>query len=75
MDSNYVGIPAEGKGKHMDGQVWWSPFTQQRAAFDVNIVDPTAVSHSGTGAFSKSFLNPNAGTRSAEKTKTDKYRL
>jgi hypothetical protein len=75
VDSNYVGISAEGKGKHMDGQVWWSPFTQQRAAFDVSIVDPNAVSHSGTGACSKSFLNPNAGTRSAEKTKTDKCRL
>jgi hypothetical protein len=43
-----------------------SPFTQQRVAFDVSIVDPTAVSHSGTGACSESFLNPNAGARSGD---------
>jgi hypothetical protein len=44
-------------------------------AFDVSIVNPTAVSHSGAGACGECFLNPNAGTRSAEKTKTDKYKF
>ena len=38
----------------------------------VSIVDPNAVSHADSGACSQSFLNPNAGTRSAETTKTDK---
>ena len=41
----------------------------------MSIVDPNAVSHSGAGACAESFLNPNAGTRAAEKTKTDKYKL
>ena len=43
-------------------------------AFDVSIVNPTAVSHSGAGAWAESFLNPNAGTRAAEQTKTAKYK-
>ena len=30
-----------GKARHTDGQVWGSPFTQKRVAFDVSIVDPT----------------------------------
>ena len=43
----------------------------------VSIVNPlaTAVSHSGAGACAESFLNPNAGTRAAEETKTSKYKL
>ncbi len=41
---------------------------------DVSIVNPTAVSHSGAGACGESFLNPNAGTRAAEETKTKKYK-
>ena len=43
VDSNLrlVGISAKGKSKHTDGQVWGSPFTQKRVAFDVSIVDPT----------------------------------
>ena len=45
------------------------------AKFDVSKVDPTAVSQTGAGACSESLLNPNAGTRAAEKTKTDKYKL
>ncbi len=67
----------KGKAKHTDVQVWGSPLTHKRAAFYVSIVDPNAVSHSGTvtGACSLSLLNPNARTRSAEKTKTDKYKL
>ncbi len=44
-------------------------------AFDVSIVNPTAVSHSGAGACGESFLNPNAGGRAAEETKTNKYKL
>jgi hypothetical protein len=47
-------------------------------AFDVSIVDPTAVSHPGAGACGESFRNPNAGTRAAEetnlKTVTNKYK-
>jgi hypothetical protein len=54
------------------GQVWGSPSWLQRLAFDVSIVNPTAVSHSGAGACAESSLNPNAGTtgRAAEETKT-----
>ena len=32
--------------------------------FDVSIVDPDAVSHSGAGACGESFVNQNAGTKS-----------
>ena len=77
FDSSFVGFSAKGNGKHTlaDGQIWGSPFWPRRVAFDVSIVNPTAVSHSGgAGACAESFLNPNAGTRNAEKTKTDKYR-
>ncbi len=63
LDSNVVGISAKGKGKHTDGQVWGSLFCPRRVAFDVSIVNPSAVSHSGAGACGESFLNPNAGTR------------
>ncbi len=38
-------------------------------------MNQTAVSHSGAGACGESFLNPNAGTRAAEETKTKKYKL
>jgi hypothetical protein len=62
------------ESKHTDGQVWGA-FWLRRVAFDVSIVNPTAVSHPGAGACGESSLNPNAGTRSAEKTKTDKYKL
>ena len=40
----------------------------------MSIVNPTAASHSGAGACAESFLNPNAGTRAAEETKTKKYK-
>ena len=77
VDSNYVpvGTSADGKSKHTDGQVWGSPIYPRRVAFDVSVVNPTAVSHSGAGACTESFLNPNAGTRAAETTKTSKYKL
>jgi hypothetical protein len=83
VDSSLVGFSGKGKARHTDGRVWGSPLTQQleRGAFDdvsMIVVDPNAVSHSpaaGTGACGQSFLNPNAGARSAEKTKTDKYKL
>jgi hypothetical protein len=75
FDSNYVGISAKGSSKHTDGQVWGSAQYPGRVAFDMSIVNPTAVSHSGAAACAESFLNPNAGTRNAEKTKTDKYGL
>ena len=75
FDSNYVGISAKGSSKHTDGQVWGSAQNPGRVAFDMSIVNPTAVSHTGTAACAESFLNPNAGTRNAEKTKTDKYGL
>ncbi len=60
-----------------DGQVWGSLSRAwlRRLAIDVSIVNPTAVSHSGAGACGESFLNPNAGTRAAEETKTNKYKL
>ncbi len=77
VESNYVGISGN-CARHTDGQVWGSPFTQKRVAFDVSIVDPNAVSHSGTGAwqsFLNDRLNPNAGIRLAEKAKTDKCKL
>ena len=70
-----MGISAKGNSKHTDGQVWGSSLWPRRVAFDVSIVNPTAVSHSGAGACAESFLNPNAGTGSAEKTRTDKYKL
>ena len=76
VDSNFVGTSADGKSKHTDGQVWGGPSSLRRVAFDVSIVNPTAVSHSGAGACAESFLNPNAGTRAAdsEETKTKKYK-
>ncbi len=62
VGSNFVGTSADGKSKHTDGQVRGSPSWLQRlpVAFDVSIVNPTAVSHSGAGACSESFLKPNA---------------
>ena len=75
VDSNYVGTSADGKSKHTDGQVWGSLSWLRRLAIDVSIVNPTAPSHSGAGACAESFLNPNAGTRAAEETKTRKYKL
>ena len=75
FDSNYVGISAKGNSKHTDGQVWGSFQSPGRVAFDMSIVNPTAISHSGPAACAESFQNPNAGTRKAEKTKTDKYGL
>ncbi len=52
VDSNLVGISAKGRSRHRDtdGQVWGSPLIPKRVAFDVSIVDPNAVSHSGAGA-------------------------
>jgi hypothetical protein len=75
VDGNFVGVSAKGRNKHTDGQVWGSPTWMNRVAFDVSIVNPTAVSHSGAGACAESFLNPNAGTRAAEVTKTGRYGL
>ena len=75
VESNFVGTSANGKSNHTDGQVWGGPSWLRRVAFDVSIVNPTAVSHSGAGACTESSLNPNAGTRAAEQTKTCKYRL
>ncbi len=49
-----------------DGQVWGSPLTQKRVAFDMSIVDPNApTGHSGTGPGAcsqklRSFLNRDA---------------
>ncbi len=76
-DSNFVGHSADGKSKHTDGQVWGSLLWLKRLAIDVSVVNPTAVSHSarGAGACGESFLNPNAGTRAAEETKTKKYKF
>jgi hypothetical protein len=60
------------KGKHTDRRVWGSPFCLKRVAFDVSIVNPPAVSHSGAGAvtwhvaspFSTRMQGPGPGTRS-----------
>ena len=89
FDSNYVGTgtSAKGNSKHTDGQVWGSALWPRRVAFDVSIVNPTAVSplslaesaatpvpvHWHMPSLFSRF--PNAGTRAAEKTKTDKYKL
>jgi hypothetical protein len=72
-----TGTSADGKSKHTDGQVRGSLSWLRRLAIDVSIVNPTAVSDSGAGALAcgESFLNPNAGTRAAEETKTKKYKL
>jgi hypothetical protein len=53
------------------------PLLAAKTGLDVSIVNPlaTAVSHSGAGACAESCLNPNAGTRAAEETKTNKHRL
>ena len=75
VGSNYVGTSADGKSEHTDGQVWGSLSWLRRLAIDVSIVTTTAVSHSGAGACGESFLNPNAGTRAAEETKTKKCKL
>jgi hypothetical protein len=75
VDSNFVGHSADGKSKHTDGQAWGSLSWPRRLAIDVSVVNPTAVSHSGAGACGESFLNPNAGTRAAEETKTKKYKF
>jgi hypothetical protein len=57
-------------------QVWGGTSWLKRVAFDVSVVNPTAASYSGAGACrgNESFLNPNAGTRAAEQTKTAKYK-
>ncbi len=53
---DFVGTSANGKSKHTDGQVLGSPFWLRRLAFDVSIVNPTAISHwhSGAGACGES---------------------
>ncbi len=48
-DSNLVGISAKGRSRHTDGQVWGSPLIPKSVAFDVSIVEPNPVSHSGRG--------------------------
>jgi hypothetical protein len=62
-------------GTQTDRSDSWLPLAVRRVAFDVSMVNPTAVSHSGAGACGESFRNPNAGTRAAEETKTNKYKL
>ena len=63
-----AGTPTAGPG------LGESLHSSQGLAFDVGIVEPNTASHSGAGACSPSFLNPNAGTRPAEKDKTDRYK-
>ena len=64
----HFGDVARALGKHTDGQVcqWGEPLLSEKSGFDVSIVNPTAVSHSGAGACGESFLNTNAGTRPAD---------
>ena len=58
VDSSLVGFSGKGTARHTDGQVSGGPFTQQRVACNASMVDQNAlaVSHSGTGACSESFL-------------------
>ncbi len=43
--------------RYTDGQMWGSPHTGAKIAFDVGIVDPNSNSHSARSGCSQSFLN------------------
>ncbi len=47
-------------------QVWGSPHTGAKIAFDVGIVEPNSNSHSARSGCSQSLFNVNAGTRDEE---------
>jgi hypothetical protein len=54
---------------NIDGQVWGSPHTGAKIAFDVGMVEPNLNSHSARSGRSQSFLNVSAGTRDEEREK------
>jgi hypothetical protein len=66
--------------RYTDGQVWGSPHTGAKIAFDVGIVEPNSNSHSARSGCSQSFFNVNAqrpGTRDEEREKSSgtKFRV
>jgi hypothetical protein len=61
--------------RYTDGQVWGSPHTGAKIAFDVGIVEPNLNSHSARSGCSQSFLNVNAGTRDEEREKVKRYKV
>ena len=66
VGSNYVGRQGN-SDRYTDGQVWGSPHTGAKIAFDVGIVEPNSNSHSARSGCNQSFLNVNAGTRDEER--------
>ena len=66
VGSNYVGRQGN-SDRYTDGQVWGSPHTGDKIAFDVGIVEPNSNSHSARSGCNQSFLNANAGTRDEER--------
>jgi hypothetical protein len=73
VESNHVGRQGD-SDRYIDGQVWGSPHTEAEIACDVSIVEPNSNSHSKRSGSNQSFLNVNAGTRDAERTKVKKYK-
>ena len=73
MHGNHVGSSGTSE-RYTDGQFHGSPHTQNKIAVDVSVVEPNSASHADAGACKQSFLNVNAGTRVAEKAKTEKYK-
>ena len=74
MGSNYVGRQGT-SDRYTDGQVWGSPHTGAKIAFDVGIVEPNSISHSARSGCNQSFLNVNAGTRDEEREKVKRYKV
>ena len=73
MHGNHVGSSGTSE-RYTDGQFHGSPHTQNKIAVDVSVVEPNSAGHADAGACKQSFLNVNAGTRVAEKAKTEKYK-
>jgi hypothetical protein len=74
VGSNYVGKQGT-SDRYTDGQVWGSPHTGAKIAFDVGIVEPNSISHSARSGCNQSFLNVNAGTRDEEREKAKRYKV
>ena len=74
MGSNYVGRQGN-SDRYTDGQVWGSPHTGAKIAFDVGIVEPNSISHSARSGCNQSFLNVNAGTRDEEREKVKRTKF
>ena len=73
VGSNYVGRQGN-SDRYTDGQVWGSPHTGDKIAFDIGIVEPNSNSHSARSGCNQSFLNVNAGTRDEEREKVKRYK-